>query len=196
MQIAEKSYSEGNCFSAAINWSREAKSGNAAAQNNMGLIWENGCPVDVATQVSVPKSYVEAYNWFMLAATNGEPTAAYNLGRYHENGLGVEDNLESAVAWYTLAARKGNEQARLRLTVLGKTVPPADLMNAVMLEPPKAQPSFWRELGEWAIAFAGAYALGAADEYRQPAVPSTLDVNIRANCRTRVSGETIRTECY
>ena len=196
MQIAEKSYSEDNCVSARINWGREAKAGNAAAQNNMGLIWEKGCPFPEAPAYSIPQSYTEAYNWFMLAATNGEPTAAYNLGRYHENGLGVEKDIGKAIAWYTLAARKGNEQARLRLTTLGQPVPPADLINAVVIQQPRTQPSAWRELGEWIVAFAGAYALGAAYEYRQPDAPSTVDVNVRANCRTRVIGDMIKTECY
>lgn len=61
----------------------------------------------------------------MPAARAGEKEALNNLGViytdcYHDRQKGI--------AYYTLAARKGEENARINLTNMGQPVPPADLV--------------------------------------------------------------------
>jgi TPR repeat protein len=75
----------------------------------------------------------------MPAARAGEKEALNNLGViytdcYHDRQKGI--------AYYTLAARKGEENARMNLANMGQPIPPADLvaqssdsnfLNALML---------------------------------------------------------------
>lgn len=61
----------------------------------------------------------------MPAARAGEKEALNNLGViytdcYHDRQKGI--------AYYTLAARKGEENARMNLANMGQPVPPADLV--------------------------------------------------------------------
>src|SRR4051812_23233578 len=52
--------------------------GNAAAQNNLGLIYRDG--------LGVPQDYVEAIKWFRLAAGQGNAGAQFNLGNMYRDG--------------------------------------------------------------------------------------------------------------
>ena len=48
------------------------------AQNNLGLMYENG--------LGVPKDYDEAVKWYRLAAAQGDALAQNNLGWMYDNG--------------------------------------------------------------------------------------------------------------
>ena len=62
--------------------------GDAQAQNNLGVMYENGR--------GVPQDYDEAVKWYRLAAAQGDADAQNNLGVMYENGRGVPQDNEEA----------------------------------------------------------------------------------------------------
>ncbi|MFR5083696.1 MAG: tetratricopeptide repeat protein [Anaerobutyricum hallii] len=52
------------------------------------------------------KDFEKAMHWYMLAAQQGRPDAAYKLGQFYEHGLGVEEDIEKAEEWYKKAAEE------------------------------------------------------------------------------------------
>jgi len=56
----------------------------------------------------VPQDYVEAANWFRIAAEKGHSGAQHNLGVMYENGQGVSKDPIEAAKWYRLAADQGH----------------------------------------------------------------------------------------
>lgn len=72
----------------AVGWYRlAALQGNAAAQNNLGAMYENEC--------GVAADYDEALNWHRLAAQQGIAKAQNNLTAMYVNGRGVAKKLRS-----------------------------------------------------------------------------------------------------
>ena len=83
--------------SLAVEWYlKAAEHGSAAAQNNLGSCYVNGC--------GVAKDYAEAVKWFHKAAEQGYDVAQYNLGVCYENGWSVAKNYVEAMWWYVKAA--------------------------------------------------------------------------------------------
>ena len=58
-----------------------AAQGNAAAQHNLGVMYENG--------EGVRQDDAEAVRWYRQAAEQGVAQAQFNLGVMYENGQGV-----------------------------------------------------------------------------------------------------------
>jgi TPR repeat protein len=88
----------------AIRLYKLAVEGNAEAQNNLGLLYENG--------EGVAQDYKEAVRWFKLAAEQGFAQAQDNLGSRYVDGLGVAQDYKEAVRWFKLAAEQGFAQAQ------------------------------------------------------------------------------------
>ena len=62
-------------------------------------------------------------------AEQGHAEAQYNLGVMYDNGMGVPENDETAVKWYTLAAEQGDADAQYNLGNMyqrGTGVPESD----------------------------------------------------------------------
>ncbi len=78
--------------------------GYSRAENNIGLMYENGKPIR--------KSYAMAANMYEQAYRKGNPFAAYNLARLFEKGLGMPVNLEQAMKLYEFSALKGHLKAQ------------------------------------------------------------------------------------
>lgn len=86
-------------------WSELANQGNAAAQHNLGVMYEQG--------QGVAQNYQQAVQWYQKAANQGHAKAQGNLGYMYKNGLGVAQNLKQARYWYTKAANQtADEDAR------------------------------------------------------------------------------------
>lgn len=187
-------YSKGYCSIAVLEWLPEAQSGSPAAQNNMGLIWRQGCP-----DLSIPIDDTEAYNWFVLAAQNGEPVAMLNLGDMHRDGMGTAQNLEKAQVWYKLAARRGNSAAQSRLAAMGIDAPPIDFP---VVQAPKSDMG-GSTLSDWLQVFGAALLIGSSSEYQSlgSSYPNnSMNVEFQANCYTTASSvyegqATVRTTC-
>ncbi len=65
-------YNGGDYATALRTWRPLAEAGNARAQYNLGLMYDNG--------QGVTQDYPEAVRWYRLAAARGHPSAQFNLG--------------------------------------------------------------------------------------------------------------------
>ncbi len=88
-------------------WKPLADAGDARAQSNIGVMYDNG---DV-----VAEDDAEAVRWFRLSAEGGFPTGQFNLAVMYKGGTGAEQNLTTALRWYQAAARQGHPQAQMAL---------------------------------------------------------------------------------
>jgi hypothetical protein len=66
----------------------------------------------------VDQNYVEAANWYKMAAEKGHARAQHNLALMYENGQGVTRDLAEAAKWYRMAAEQGNAGSQNNLATL------------------------------------------------------------------------------
>ena len=85
-----------------------AEQGNAAAQSNLGVMYEKG--------QGVSQDYKEAARWYRDAADQGNATAQFNLARLYGLGQGVPQDYVYSHMWLSLAVANGNKFA-----IAGKT---------------------------------------------------------------------------
>ena len=71
-----------------------SEQGNAAAQSNLGFMYDSGR--------GVPQSDTEAVFWYRKAAEQGHVFAQSNLGTMCVNGRGTPQSDTEAVKWYEL----------------------------------------------------------------------------------------------
>jgi TPR repeat protein/virulence-associated protein VagC len=88
-----------------------AKRGQAAAQYNLGIFYDQGIR-------GLTESSTRAFEYYTLAANQGHAEAQYNLGLTYYIGKGVETCYAKAREWWTKAAAQGNEDAIHNLKVL------------------------------------------------------------------------------
>jgi len=97
---------------------RDAAKGIAEAQNDLGLMYQNG--------EGVPQDDVKAAEWFQKAADQANAEAQTNLGAMYANGKGVAQDDAKAVAWFQRAASHGLAEAQFNLGLMyakGRGVP-------------------------------------------------------------------------
>jgi hypothetical protein len=116
----------GDFATALAEWKPLAEGGEARAQFNMAVLYDNGYGVEV--------DLAEAMKWFRLAAEQGLAMAQYNLGFMYAAGRGVEPDVTEAAKWYWLAAEQGMPVAQFNLATLflSPRSMPQDLINAYM----------------------------------------------------------------
>ena len=102
-QRGEDAYQKGDYATAFHEWRLLAKDGLAAAQYNLGVMYDEG--------QGVPEDDKTAVKWYTLAAEQGNAFAQYNLGQMHRDGVGVSKNYETAAQWFRLAAEQGSANA-------------------------------------------------------------------------------------
>ena len=85
-------YETGDFATALKEWRPFAEQGNADAQNNLGVMYENG--------KGVARDTAEALKWYSLAAEQGMAQAQNNLGAMYENGNGVVRDYAEALKCY------------------------------------------------------------------------------------------------
>ena len=81
----------------------KAEKGDATAQFNLGLLYDNG--------QGVTQDYAEALKWYRKAADQGNAKAQFNLGFLYDNGQGVTQSELEAYIWFSLAAAQGSKGA-------------------------------------------------------------------------------------
>ena len=99
-----------------------AEQGDVRAQNNLGLMYDNGD--------AVPENKAEAVKWFRLAAEQGNANAQTNLGVMYANGEGVPENNVRAYVWWSVAATQGHENARENRDSISERLTPTLLGQA------------------------------------------------------------------
>jgi len=103
-------YNRGDYETALREFRPLGEQGNAGAQFNLGLLYEEG--------QGVPQDYVQAAKWYRKAAEQGHASAQFNLGLMYANGLGVAQNYAEALKWYRKAAEQGLAQAQTNLGLM------------------------------------------------------------------------------
>lgn len=95
-----------------------AEQGNASAQYNMGVIYDEGYGVE--------RDYGKALDWYRKAAEQGFAKAEHNLGILYQEGHGTEADPAEAARWFQRAAEDGEPAAQNNLAVMyvrGQGVP-------------------------------------------------------------------------
>ena len=110
-------------FATALReWRPLAERGNAAAQRNLGLMYNTG--------KGVSQDETEAVKWFRLAAEQGESSAQSNLGIMYADGECVPQDYVTAHMWLNLAAANGSDVAPKRRDLVAQSMTPADISEA------------------------------------------------------------------
>ena len=99
----------GDFATALKEWKPLAGQGDADAQTNLGLMYQNGW--------GVPQDDKEAVRWYTLAAEQGYANAQYNLGQLYREGDGVPQDYKLASEWFRLAAEQGDARSQYNLGV-------------------------------------------------------------------------------
>ena len=99
-----------------------AKEGDSSAQNNLGLMYDNGN--------GVVQNYKEAVKWYRKAAEQGFSSAQNNLGIMYKNGKGVVQNYIKAHMYYNLAASQGNKSAQKNRDIVEKKMTAGQIKKA------------------------------------------------------------------
>ena len=114
--------SQGDYATALKEWTPLAEQGVAAAQFNLGIMYDIGD--------GVVQNYKTAVKWYTLAAEQEFALAQYNLGAMYDNGWGViQDNIYAHM-WYNIAASSGDSEAAENRTKIEKKMTPADISKA------------------------------------------------------------------
>jgi len=113
-----QAYDRGDFTSAIVAWREAAEAGSAAAQNELGLMFQTGR--------GAPPDYAEALKWYRLAAERGDAAALTRIGWLYQNGWGVPQDYAEAIRWYRKAADRDYAPAMTNLASLyekGKGTP-------------------------------------------------------------------------
>ncbi len=86
---------------------KEAERGDAVAQRDLGMMYENGD--------GVAKDDTQAVVWHRKAAEQGDAKAQVNLGVHYAYGEGVPEDAVQAVAWFRKASEQGDARAQRAL---------------------------------------------------------------------------------
>jgi len=98
-----QSYLKGDYTAAYDEWLPLAELGDAEAQFNLGVLYDEGAGVE--------QNLITAAAWYRKAAEQGFIDAQTNLGIMYYHGLGVDPDLEAAAHWFRLAADQGDAEA-------------------------------------------------------------------------------------
>lgn len=96
--------------------------GVAAAQNNIGVMYDKG--------KGVARDYAQAVMWFRKAADQGYAGAQNNLGNKYCNGEGVSEDYTQAMMWYLIANAGGATETARILPALKKYCTQAQFAEA------------------------------------------------------------------
>jgi uncharacterized protein len=105
-----KAFNAGDYATALKEWKPLAEQGNARAQHNLGVMYQEG--------KGVLQDYTEVLKWWLLSAEQGTSETQYNLGIMHDAGKGVLQDYAEAVKWYRLSAEQGHDGAQHNLGVM------------------------------------------------------------------------------
>ena len=105
MTAAVEAHERQDYATALEKWRTLAEAGDAAAQNNLGVLYAEG--------QGVAQDYAQARAWWEKAAAQGYAAAQYNLGALYENGQGITQDYDKARTWYEkVAAQTDNKEAQ------------------------------------------------------------------------------------
>ena len=110
----------------AASWTTAARSGNADAEELIGVMYAMG--------LGVERDDVRAFEWYLRSAMKGHPGAQSGVGWYYEIGRGMpEPDLVRAYMWYVLSAIGGDPDAAISLEEVVKKMTPEQIEHAQIL---------------------------------------------------------------
>ena len=116
----------GDFATALKEWKPLAGQGDADAQTNLGLMYQNGW--------GVPQDDKEAVYWYKLAAEQGDASAQTILGNAYGRGQGVIQDNVYAHMWLNIAASSGtSKDAIIIRDIIAKRMTLADISAAQKL---------------------------------------------------------------
>ncbi len=108
IQKGGDAYDRGQYQAAFREWRSLAEDGNAYAQYNLGMMYEDG--------LGVAQSDTEAAKWYRKSAEQGHARGQFVVGLMHENGFGgVAQSDTEAAKWYRKSAKQGEAYAQIKL---------------------------------------------------------------------------------
>jgi TPR repeat protein len=114
---------EGGNYPTAMRLLRPlAAEGDAKAQYNVGVMYEEGLGVSI--------DYTEAVGWLLQAAEQGHSEAKNHLGFLYLYGRGVSQDYVSAHMWFDLAASEGNARAVFARDLVAAKMTPLQVAEA------------------------------------------------------------------
>ena len=97
LEIARDLMEAGKFEEARIELWPAARSGNAEAEELIGVMYAMG--------LGVEQDYARAFDWYLRSAMKGHAGAQSGVGWYYESGLGMSaPDLMRAYMWYVLSA--------------------------------------------------------------------------------------------
>tara|TARA_R110002153_G_scaffold124560_1_gene271124 strand:- start:384 stop:839 length:456 start_codon:yes stop_codon:yes gene_type:complete len=99
-----------------------AEQGDADAQYNLGVMYDNG--------QGVPQDFKQAVKWYRKAAEQGYADAQYNLAIRYYKGQGVIQSNKQSYIWNAIAAANGHEGAVKNRDLDAKILSPKALEEA------------------------------------------------------------------
>ena len=94
----------GPAFADYAKWKLLAEQGDAEAQHNLGLIYQNG--------IGIASDYDTAIKWFKSAAEQRYAESSYHLGlMYFSGNYGVTQDYILAHMWWNISASQDNKAA-------------------------------------------------------------------------------------
>ncbi len=105
-----QSYLKGDYQAAYNEWLPLAELGDAEAQYNIGVMFDEGA--------GVSQDLAAAADWYRRAGEQGFLDAQTNLGMMYYHGQGVERDLQEAANWFRTAADQGDAEAKRYLVLI------------------------------------------------------------------------------
>lgn len=89
-----------------------AESGHAAAQYNLGVMYEWGNGVE--------QNNSEALKWYKSSAEHFHKDAQNNLGALYSKGEGTQQDFVEALKWFIISAENGSEGGQKNIRIVEK----------------------------------------------------------------------------
>ena len=115
----------GDFATAFVEFSELAEQGGAAAQYNLGLMYDKG--------YGVTQDYAAAVKWYTLAAEQGDAEAQNNLAIMYNNGEGVLQDYALAHMWANIAAANGAEHGSKNRDIIAQKLSQTEITSAQKL---------------------------------------------------------------
>ena len=112
-------YNAGDYQTAYAQWLPLAEDGSAAAQFNLGLLYDRG--------EGRERDAAKALEWFLFSAESGFNRAQFRLGNLYDAGEDVERDLIEARKWFAIAAESRYPKAKKRKKQVAKEMTPKEI---------------------------------------------------------------------
>ena len=113
-----QSYLKGDYAAAYAEWLPLAELGDAEAQYNLGVMYDEGAGVE--------QDLKAAAAWYRKAAEQGFLDARINLAMMYYHGQGVARDFKQSRHWFQLAADQGDPEAAIWLARIDEELPADD----------------------------------------------------------------------